>query len=145
MPLILAAAFALPTEHHSFAPRTLAIHADVFKRATLIECHLQPNDPHFFTQGVAPEGYQFIDEEEEYIVAEDGRSGSWQPYVPGRVAEAELAGKKAAAKRRSKKKGETTEAAAAGEEDAAAATPSARRKDGSASQDGADMMSIEDI
>ena len=33
---------------------------------------------------MAPDGYEFIDEEEEYVVSEDGRTGSWQPYVPGR-------------------------------------------------------------
>ena len=36
-----------------------------------------------YVQGQAPEGYEFIDEEEEYIVASNGRSGSWQPYQPG--------------------------------------------------------------
>jgi len=30
-------------------------------------------------QGSAPEGYSFVDEEEEYVVASNGRSGSWQP------------------------------------------------------------------
>jgi len=38
--------------------------------------------------GSAPEGYSFVDEEEEYVVASNGRSGSWQPVQAGRTEQA---------------------------------------------------------
>ena len=61
-----------------------------------------------YLQGKAPEGYEFIDEEEEYVVAPNGRSGSWQPYQPGRTAEQPvIAPQKKPAKRKQKKKAET--------------------------------------
>lgn len=62
-------------------------------------------------QGKAPEGYEFIDEEEEYVIAANGRSGSWQPYQPGQAEQAAVAPpQKKPTKRKSKKKAEAQEA-----------------------------------
>lgn len=66
-------------------------------------------------QGQAPEGYEFIDEEEEYVIAPNGRSGSWQPYQPGRSDPQPVnLPQKKPVKRKQKKKGE---AQAANEQD----------------------------
>ena len=65
-----------------------------------------------FWQGQAPEGYEFIDEEEEYIVAANGRSGSWQPVKPNQPSQAEptaSAPQKKPIKRKTKKKAEGQE------------------------------------
>lgn len=65
-------------------------------------------------QGQAPEGYEFIDEEEEYVLAANGRSGSWQPYQP-KPSQAEQPispPQKKPAKRKPKKKSEVLEPAA---------------------------------
>ena len=60
-------------------------------------------------QGQAPEGYEFLDEEEEYVVAPNGRSGSWQPVKPNEARQAEQpanAPQKKPSKRKTKKKAE---------------------------------------
>ena len=91
--------------------------------STLIQrCHVgRPQAIWYPLQGQAPEGYEFIDEEEEYMVSEDGRSGSWQPYQPGRFNPVQGDGQqKKGTKRKSKKNGEAeaSEAAPSQEADA---------------------------
>lgn len=93
---------------------------------------------------MAPEGYEFVDEEEEYIVSKDGKSGSWQPYHPGRIVPTSDAPSKKASKRQSKKKGKSVEPSASA--DNAAGRPQlADEKRATPSQSQAEGMSIEDI
>lgn len=87
-----------------------------------------------------------MDEEEEYVVSEDGRTGSWKPIQPG-TAKAEAG--KPKAKRKYKRRGD----AAAVEASADAAQPEASAPGTSAvetgdvepSQDDGGGMDVEDI
>jgi len=63
-------------------------------------------------QGQAPEGYQFEDVEEEYVVDATGR-GSWQSLQLGRASAAEAAPAKGKAKKSKKDKAGLAGAAAA--------------------------------